>query len=225
MWRETVSEKPVALGISQIGQHILDRLESANAVRDRALHDGRLIVRNSAHAIRAIHRGEIDEAIRLVDTSRSMLGAMLEGIGNTGPIRSAGYVQDAMKEYAEAAILLAIVRGGELPSPESLGIDDAPYVNALAESASELRRRILDQLRTGDFSAAEQTLESMDEIYAFLITVDYPDGITGGLKRSTDSLRAVLERTRADLTITGAQNRLFQAIQELTASGLPLSDT
>ena len=102
-----------------------------------------------------------------------------------------------------------------IPTPESLGVDDPPYLNALAESASELRRQILDAVRRDDFERGEQLLARMDEIYAFLVTVDFPDGLTGGLRRTTDALRAVLERTRGDLTITGAQHRLLAALGQI----------
>ncbi len=206
--------KSGSMGFAEIGASILKRLELTNQLRDSALHDGRQIVRLSANTVRAIHRGELAEADQLLAEARAMLRSMLDGLGPSSNLRSAGYVQDAMKECAEAAITLAIVAGTPIPTPADLDIDDAPYLNALAESASELRRRTLDQLRSGDFSGAEQSLEIMDEVYAFLVTVDFPDGLTGGLRRSTDALRAVLERTRADLTITGAQNRLYDAIQQ-----------
>ena len=119
-----------------------------------------------------------------------------------------------MREVSEAAITLALVTGSPLPTPGELGVDDPPYLNALAESASELRRQILDAVRSDDFERGEQLMGRMDEIYAFLVTVDFPDGLTGGLRRTTDALRAVLERTRGDLTITGAQHRLLAALSQ-----------
>jgi len=130
----------------------------------------------------------------------------------------AGYVQDAMKEFAEASLTLAIVAGRSLPGPGDLGIEDAPYLNALAESASELRREVLDRLRADELERAERLLAAMDEIYDVLITVDFPDAITGGLRRTTDQLRGVLERTRGDLTITLTQKRLQRSLGEARAA-------
>ncbi len=202
------------IGLREATEPLLERLEAANQSRDRALNEGRQIVRMSANAVRAIHRGELEGADALLAEAGDMLGNLLASIEDPGSIRSAGYMQDAMKEYAEARITLALESGRELPDPLDLGIDDAPYLNALAESASELRRLALDVLRGDDFARAERYLEIMDEIYRFLVTVDYPDGLTGGLRRSTDALRAVLERTRGDLTLTGAQNRLHAALRE-----------
>ena len=98
-----------------------------------------------------------------------------------------------MKEVAEAAITYAIVADRPLPTPGDLGIEDAAFLNAMAEAASELRRQVLDRLRASDQERAEYLLDVMDDIYAALVTVDFPDAITGGLRRTTDALRAVLE--------------------------------
>jgi len=204
-------------GLAAVGESILQRLDLANASRDRALNEGRQIVRLSANAVRAIHRDDLTEAEQLIREASTLLSSLLDHLDDPTGIRWAGYVQDAMKEFAEAHITLAFVTGSAIPDPVQLGIDDAPYLNALAEAASELRRLTLDSLRSGDFARAERFLALMDDVYSFLITVDYPDGLTGGLRRTTDALRAVLERTRGDLTVTGAQNRLHVALQDAIA--------
>ena len=201
--------------IDEIGVGILQRLDAINTVRDQALNDGRGIIRTSANSVRAIHRNELDLARANLDDASQRLSAMVLATDPHPSIRTAGYVQDAMKEYSEAEILLAIVSGEAVPSPEELGVDDAPWLNGLAEAASELRRMTLDQLRADQFARAESLLAIMDDVYAFLVTVDYPDGVTGGLRRSTDTLRAVLERTRGDLTVTGAQERLRKALERV----------
>jgi translin len=194
---------------------IVERFEGLNAVRDRALNEGRQVVRLSANTVRAIHRGEIAEARSDLNQARVLLSALCDSIRPYGAIYWAGYVQDAMKEFAEANLTLAIVEGSELPSPADLGIEDAPYLNAMAEAASELRRLILDTLRGEDLPLAEQYLAIMDDIYSVLITVDFPDAITGGLRRTTDQLRAVLERTRGDVTVTLNQRRLERVLTEV----------
>lgn len=205
------------LQVATMGQDILQRLEVTNQARDRALNEGRQIIRLSANTVRAVHRRDIDEAAQLLEDARTLLDGLTTSLLDLPAIRWAGYVQDAMKEFAEASITLSIVTGNVIPLPSELSVDDAPYLNALAESASELRRSTLDALRSGDFKEAERYLEIMDEVYAFLITVDYPDGITGGLRRTTDALRAVLERTRGDLTITSSQHRLNNTLEHAIA--------
>jgi translin len=191
------------------------RLDELNLLRDRALNEGRQIIRFSANSIRAIHRRDFDEAKRLLDQAGLMLTALVADLEQSPNLRWAGYVQDAMKEYAEASILFAFIADRPLPAPEALGIDDAPYLNGLAEAASELRRSILDSLRSGDLERSERLLTAMDETYSLLITIDFPDGLTGGLRRTTDALRAVLERTRGDLTLTTIQNRLQKRIDRV----------
>lgn len=191
---------------------ILDRFEAINGVRDRALNEGRQIIRLSANTVRAIHRGELQTARATLETARALLTDLSESLRPYGAIYWAGYVQDAMKEYAEANLTLAIVEESPLPSPSDLGVEDAAYLNAMAEAASELRRLILDLLRGDDLPRAERLLTAMDDIYSLLIAVDYPDAVTGGLRRTTDQLRAVLERTRGDVTVTLNQRRLERVL-------------
>jgi translin len=207
--------------LDSIGPSILQRLDAQNQLRDRALNEGRQVVRISANSIRATHRHEFESAAALLEQGKDLLTTLLRDLEPHPGIRWAGYVQDPMKELGEAAITLALVTGRPLPTPDQLGIDDPPYLNALAESASELRRQILDAVRKDDFHRGEHLMARMDEIYAFLVTVDFPDGLTGGLRRTTDALRAVLERTRGDLTITGAQHRLLAALGKFDDSSVP----
>lgn len=200
--------------LGAIGRDIIGRFDVVNASRDRALNEGRQIVRLSANAIRAIHRGELDDAGSLLTEAETLLSELVAHLDAHPAIFWQGYVQDAMKEFGEARIVLAMVTGQPIPAPATLGIEDAPWLNALAEAGSELRRELLDALRKGDGERAETLLATMDAAYDLLVTIDFPDGITGGLRRTTDQFRAVLERTRNDLTLTMTQDRLERALRE-----------
>jgi translin len=192
------------------------RLEEKNAARDRALADSRRIVRHAATGIRALHRAEFDTAAAELAAGREMVLATREELERYPDLYWAGYVQDAQKEVAEASIAAAMVQGRELPGPREVGVEDAPYLNGLAEAASEMRRYILDIIRRGDLqqmAEAERVLQLMDDVYTNLTTVDFSDTITGGLRRTTDALRAVLERTRGDLTISLRQSELARALR------------
>ncbi|MFM8592788.1 MAG: haloacid dehalogenase, partial [Chloroflexota bacterium] len=181
--------------------------------------EGRYHIRLAANSVRATHRNDLAEAESLLAEATSRLATLASGLRDAPSVYWAGYVQDAMKEVAEAAITLAIVANRPLPSPADLGVEDAAYLNALAEAASELRRQVLDRLRAGDLPRAEMLLDTMDDIYAALVTVDFPDAITGGLRRTTDQLRAVLERTRGDVTIAVTQGRVERALREALGGG------
>lgn len=200
-------------------EEIVRRFERIAAARDDAVGEGRQLIRLSANSVRATHRGETAEAQALLDEALARLRALAEGLQEFPSVYWAGYVQDAMKEVAEAAITAAIVTGVPMPGPGELGVEDAAYLNAMAEAASELRRQTLDRLRAGDLPRAEALLESMDEIYAALVTVDFPDAITGGLRRTTDQLRAVLERTRGDVTVAVVQGRVERALRDALGTG------
>ena len=201
--------------ISAVGETILTDLEGVNAARERALAESRQIVRLSANTIRAVHRHDFDEADGLLNEARRMSNGLKELLADYPQIYWAGYMRDAQKEFAEANITLSIIAGRELPSASDLGVEHSVYLNGLGESAGEMRRYALDAMRRWDLDRAEAILVVMDEIYGLLVTVDYPDAITGGLRRTTDMVRGVLERTRGDLTVALQQRALTQALERV----------
>lgn len=194
--------------LAQIGEQLRAALGVKHAARDAALAQSRALVRFCANAIRAIHREERAEAQALLGEARSAAAAMCAAVAGFPDLLHAGYTQDGLKELVEASVLLALAADEPMPSPAQLGVEPATYLDGLAEAATELRRRILDLVRHEHSAEAERLLDAMDEIYSLLVTVDYPDAITGGLRRSTDVLRGVLERTRGDLTVSMRQQRL-----------------
>jgi translin len=196
-----------------IAIQLRETLDATNRAREQALKLSREIIQYSSRAIRAIHRGETDKARELTLEARNRVEAVRAAASGHPEVFYAGYVHDSQKEYVEAETMLAITSGSAIPSHSQLGVEPAAYLNGIAEAASESRRYVLDRLRLGDMTAAEAVLKVMDDIYYELIGFDYPDAITGGLRRTTDSLRAVLERTRGDLTLTMANRRLELALE------------
>lgn len=192
---------------------IIQALEAASGIRDQAIAESRQIVRLSANAIRALHRGDVPGAERLTNEARERLDAMVALSVREPTVYWAGYVQDAMKEHVESMVLSALLGKKSIPSATHLNVEIAPYLNGLAEAASELRRHILDRLRLGDTAASEDLFMMMEDMYEALLTIDFPDAMTGGLRRSTDQLRGVVERTRADLTLTTRQLQLERILQ------------
>ena len=191
------------------------QLDATNVAREMALATSRALIRQSANAIRAIHRHEWSEAAQLLGAADTAAAELRERLLAYPAIFHAGYSQDAFKEYAEARLTLALVRDTAVPTAMGLGVEPAAYLNGLAEAASELRRYILDGLRKGSTGDYERLLTAMDDVYSLLVTVDYPDAVTGGLRRTTDALRAVLERTRGDLTATLRQDQLITALKQV----------
>lgn len=188
-------------------------LTRRNEVRDLTLNRSRMLIRFCANSIRATHRHEFDLARRLWSEAKEAAEVMQNDARPFADIYYAGYLQDALKELAEAAITLALVSGEPLPDPDDLGIEYPAYLNGLAEAAGELRRYALDSLRRGSTDEAERLLGLMDDIYSELVTVDFPDALTGGLRRTTDMVRGVTERLRSDLTTIMRQEQLQAALQ------------
>jgi translin len=202
------------VNLSELSEACQRRFEETTASREKALAAGRRSIRASANAIRAIHRGELDQAHRLMEESRSAIRAGREAVREDHPdVYFAGFLQDAQKEYAEARLTEAVVAAAELPGPDELGVELPPYLNGMAESIGEGRRAILDLLRRGEVVESERILTVMEEMYYLLVSMDYPDAITSNLRRSTDVARSIMERTRGDLSVALIQRRLQEALE------------
>ncbi len=180
---------------------IIDHFGEKNRAREQALAASRTVIRLSANSIRAVHRGEFDRAGSLLEEAREVRDAAVAALQGHGDIYHAGFLHDAQKEYAEARTTLALLSGQAIPGPEELGVEAPAYLNGIAEAVGELRRWILDRLRAGEFDGCEAALDAMDDIYSVLVTIDFPDAMTGGLRRTTDQTRGILEKTRGDLTM------------------------
>jgi translin len=183
-------------------------LDARFAAREKSIAGSRRVIRSSANGIRALHRGEWDSASALIAEAGAELADISATLAGHPDILHAGFVADAAKEYAEARITEALFKGGPVPGFEDLGIDPVPYLHGLGEAVGELRRRLLDLLRAGEVEPAETTLDEMDVIVDLLAEMDYPDGMTNGLRRTTDVARSLVERSRSDLTATVVQERL-----------------
>lgn len=201
--------------LDSMGQKAIEYLEVKHAARERALPKSRTAIRYCANSIRATHRQEFSAAEELLAQASTLVAEMARDLQGQPDIFYAGFVQDAQKEYAEAATFVAITQNRPLPEAEELGIGWAPYLNGLGEMVGELRRYVLDQLRRGNINQGEVFLRHMDDIYALLTTVDFPDAITLGLRRTTDSTRGILEKTRGDLTVAISQAQLEQRMLAL----------
>ena len=185
-----------------------------NVAREKALPLCREALRNSANAIRAVHREEFDRAEELIAGARSLLDEAREALKNHPDNYPAGFVHDAHKEYVEACTTLAVIAGRPLPTPEDLAASPSAYLNGIGETVGELRRHLLDRLRIGDVDHCETILAAMDDIYSVMVTVDYPDAMTSGLRRTTDATRGILERTRGDLTVSVRQRELERKLSD-----------
>ncbi len=189
-------------------EKIRQTLCAMDEAREKALPCCRSAIRHCSQAIRAVHRQEFEQATSSLQSARDLLLEAERAVAGYSELSNTGFVRDAQKELAEGSILLALVRGERLPEPAELNVDVAAYLNGLGEAVGELRRYLLDSIRRGDLSRCEVLLSDMDDIYNVLVTIDFPDALTGGLRHTTDMVRGVLERTRSDLTLIMRQQEL-----------------
>jgi len=200
--------------LESIAEQIRQDFSAKDAAREKALPLCRDAIRCCSQAIRAVHRQEFDQAAELLTSARNLLTESERAVTAYNELNNTGFVRDAQKEFAEGSIILALVTGKQIPDPGQLGIDAAAYLNGLGEAVGELRRYLLDGMRQGDLSRSEELLLTMDDIYSVLVTMDFPDAITGGLRRTTDMVRGVLERTRSDLTLAIRQKDLENKLEK-----------
>jgi translin len=201
--------------LSPFAEDFQRRFDDKMAAREKALAAARKAIRSSANAIRAIHRRDLELAHRLMEEAEEALRSGGDAVRSDHPdVFFAGFLQDAQKEFAESKLTEALVTGAALPGPDELGVGLAPYLNGMAEAIGEGRRAILDLLRSGRLEEGERILGEMDDMHAVLASIDFPDAITGGLRRSTDAARAIIERTRGDLSITLSQHSLREALEK-----------
>ena len=202
-------------------ESIVDKIrldfDARSAARDKALSQARQLTRSCSLAIRAVHRDDSDDMNAHLTEAHRLAEALTVDLQDYPDLFFAGYTQDALKEYTEANITCALIRNEALLTPDELGVGNATYLNGLAEVVGELRRRTLDILRHGYSEEAERLLGLMDEIYSVLVTIDYPDAITNGLRRQTDIARSIIEKTRGDITFSLRGEHLEQAIERLSA--------
>ena len=206
--------------LQKIAQSALAALEAKNAAREKVLPLSRQLVRHSANTIRAVHRGELAEAKKMLVEGKNLAQELKASLAGHPDLYHSGYTQDALKEFAEANITYALIAGEELPSPKELGVEYPAYLKGLGEAVGEMRRHILDLIRQGETERGEEILGSMEDIYGLLVTIDYPKAITYGLRRITDMVRGVLERTRGDLTLAIRQTELEKALKEFEERSL-----
>jgi translin len=207
--------KPVK-DLESIAARLRPQFAAEDEAREKALRTCRQIIRNSAAAIRAVHRQEHDQAKQLLDSMHELVQELNHDLARHGNLLYSGFIHDAQKEFAEGSITLALIAGEDLPKPRALGVSNAAYLDGLGESVGELRRCILDSLRRDDFSRCEELLTIMDAIYGILMTLDFPELLAHGLRRTADTIRAIIERTRGDLTVSLRQKQLEAKIKDVS---------
>ena len=201
--------------LETIAEHIRKNFDSRTAARDQALAQARQLTRACSLAIRAVHRDDTETMNAQLDEARKLADVLRNSLTSFPGLFHAGYTQDALKEFVEANVTCALIRNQPLQTPEELAVEPATFLNGLAEVVGELRRRTLDILRHGYSEEAERLLGYMDDIYSILVTMDYPDAITNGLRRQTDLARGIIEKTRGDITFSLRGEHLEQAIGKL----------
>lgn len=186
--------------LEKTGEKITKRLEEIEKARDQSYVLHREIIKLAGKSIKTVHMGEKEKAKELLEMARQKMVEANEAVEGLDEVPRSGFIHDAQKEYVEAAVTTAIVFGEDIPDPDEMGVLYSAYLNGISEVIGELRREVLDLMRHDEWDKGEIFLEAMDDIYTFLVSMDFSDSITHGLRRSVDQARGILERTRGDFT-------------------------
>jgi translin len=206
--------KKLTESLDSYAERIRLDLETKDAAREKVLPLCRELIRYASITIRAIHRQEFEQAKQLLEEGRKVRKSLADSVSEWEELRYHGFVRDAQKEYTEANAVFALVTGEPLPDPDVLNVDYGAYLNGLGDTVGELRRYLLDSMRHGDLSRGEELLSAMDDIYTTLVTMDFPDAITGGLRHTTDQVRGILEKTRGDISLAVREKELERKLAE-----------
>ena len=202
------------MDLAGLSEQLREHFEAATSARERGLSAGRDAIRSCGNAIRAMHRYENETATSLLKDAQEKLDVARTTLAAYPDLLHAGFIHDAEKEFSEANITFALVTGSPFPTSADVGVDPSAFVKGMAEAIGELRRHILDLMRQGELKRCEELLQSMDDMYFVLVSMDYPDGVTHGLRRLTDVARSIIERTRGDFTTSSIQSSLRDALKE-----------
>ena len=200
--------------LDKVGSRIKRSLDNKDKSREKGLPLTRKVIRFSSEIIKMAHRGQLQESRTLLEEAGKILREAQKSLEKYPDIYYGGFLQSAEKEYAEATITLALIKKQSLPSPEVLKIGETSYLRGMGEAIGEMRRYILDSIRKDKLSDCERLLGLMDEMYYFLFSFDYPEPLVKGLRRTVDSARGLIERTRADVTNAVCQKRLEEKLSK-----------
>ena len=201
--------------LKRIIEKVTEQLAAIEEAKDKAYPKARKARTLSKQSILVLHKGEPLEARRLVSEAARLIAEAQEAGEEFPGVQYSENLSSARQEYAEAAILLSLVTEERYPDPQELEVDETDYVMGLADVPGELRRHALDRLREGDFEAAENALEAMEEIYLRLIEAEEASMMLRGMRRKLDVARGVTERTRAEVTAEAGRRRLSREVESL----------
>ncbi|HII81072.1 MAG TPA: haloacid dehalogenase [Methanosarcina sp.] len=205
--------------LEEISNRIRENLEVKDRIREEGLKISREIVRECRTASFALHGKDFEKASNSIETAGKALKKLEARFEGHADIYHAGFVEHAQQEYSEVSVLYSLLKDEgkmlSLPSPDELGVEYTAYLNGLGDVVGELRRHILDLIRGEAFEKAEVFLGIMENIHATLMDFDYPDAITGGLRRKTDVSRSLIEKTRGDVVNAIQQQKLELSMKSL----------
>ncbi len=200
------------MNLEEIGKEIEEVLDEKDSVREIAIKSSREIIRIASRVITKLHRRENEiEEIRRIKEEVWHLRSLL--LNEYPDLFYSGFVQNALQEYVEALLLEAIINKKDIPSPKELYVNPSAYLMGCGDVVGELRREVLESLRVGNFNQAESYLQLMEEFYEMLMRFNYPSGLVP-IKQKQDVARALVEKTRGEITIAAMNRNLELKIEK-----------
>jgi translin len=199
--------------LNKIFSELSETLDKLDQDREIILKLSRKVIRDCSIAIKSIHRKEFDQYRERLLNVKETHKELLELV-NRNPGVFLKHLKTPEQEYAEAVAFYSITSKEPLPLPSDLDIKPLNYALGLADVIGELRRYTLDNIRNSIVEDLNYVLESMDDIYTQLFSIDYPSGLTQDLRKKTDQARSIIEKTRGDVSISLQMSDLKRCMEE-----------
>lgn len=193
----------------------LDRISKSLAGvqdnREFLLKNTREIIILCSRSIISVHKGDLKTAKKNLAQADLLLKKYRKKA--TSDLRR--YLITPEQEYVEAACLLAVVEGKEIPSDKKLKVFEESYVLGLLDCVGELKRMIFDKIRIGDINNALRIFDIMENLYLHLYSFSMYDKVVKEARRKIDVDRILVDDARGAITEEKRRSELIKELKKL----------
>ena len=196
----------VQTDVEEINKKFKDIEERRNALI-KGTRDATILC---SKAIVSLHSHKKNESVEYIEKSKKLLKQFKE----LGKDDLQKYLYIAEQEFVEAYCLYSIAENSAIPGKRSLEVSDISYVMGLLDCIGEIKRMIIDKIRTEGTSNVTALFELMDKIYGIIYPLAVYDNLMPGLRKKLDVSRILIENVRAIITEEKRRTIMIEKIEE-----------
>ena len=196
----------VQTDVEEINKKFKDIEERRNAII-KGTRDATILC---SKAIVSMHSHKKNESSEYIEKAKKLLRQFKE----LGKDDLQKYLYIAEQEFVEAYCLFSIAENSIIPSKRSLEVSDTSYVMGLLDCIGEIKRMIIDKIRSEGTSNVNALFELMDKIYGTIYPLAVYDNLMPGLRKKLDVSRILIENVRAIITEEKRRTIMIEKIDE-----------